>query len=53
VGSGHYVCYIRKDNEWIYYNDEKVFLIFYDILYPNNFFFFNYIKRYQELQNHY
>ncbi len=27
VGSGHYVCYIRKNNEWIYYNDEKVYKI--------------------------
>ncbi|EGR32448.1 ubiquitin, putative [Ichthyophthirius multifiliis] len=24
VHAGHYICYIKKDNQWVYYNDEKV-----------------------------
>jgi ubiquitin carboxyl-terminal hydrolase 5/13 len=24
VGSGHYVCHLKKDGKWIIYNDEKV-----------------------------
>ena len=24
VHCGHYVCHIRKDGKWIYYNDAKV-----------------------------
>lgn len=24
VHAGHYVCHIKKENDWIYYNDAKV-----------------------------
>eukprot|EP01017_Pseudomicrothorax_dubius_P036487 TRINITY_DN5228_c0_g1_i5.p1 TRINITY_DN5228_c0_g1~~TRINITY_DN5228_c0_g1_i5.p1 ORF type:complete len:114 (-),score=27.49 TRINITY_DN5228_c0_g1_i5:62-403(-) len=27
VNSGHYVCYTRKGDHWIYFNDEKVYRI--------------------------
>jgi ubiquitin carboxyl-terminal hydrolase 5/13 len=24
VHSGHYVCYLKRDDKWIYFNDAKV-----------------------------
>jgi len=24
VNSGHYVCYVKKNGKWIYYNDSRV-----------------------------
>jgi len=24
VHAGHYVCHIKQENQWIYYNDAKV-----------------------------
>ena len=24
AGAGHYVCYCKKGNDWIYFNDRKV-----------------------------
>ena len=24
INCGHYVCYVKKDGKWIYYNDSKV-----------------------------
>merc|ERR1712187_101907 len=26
TGSGHYVCHVKKDGRWIFYNDQKVVL---------------------------